>query len=305
MKIIVLSLLLMISAISFGQTDKYKAVAGTKVSLIPPKGFTASKSFSGFQNEDGLSIMVSELPADYTTIVKSFTADALKAKGMTLIDQQTIDFRNAKATLVKVNQKANGTTYLKQILIFGDSSKTVMINGIYPEEFKTFETAIKNSLLSAYYNPDQIDNGENAADFKIDVSGTPFKFTKYLAGSLSYTTDGQIPTKSADKGILVVAGSIGNTAEGDKKQFATARMKMLPRGESIEITETNPISINRLNGYELVGYGKDGTGKKQLVYLAVLFTKTDEYYMVNGSAIENLDSFLANFRKIVKTFKLK
>lgn len=305
MKITVLSLLLTISAISFGQTDKHKPVAGTKVSLIPPKGFTPAKSFSGFQHEDGLSVMVSELPADYTTIVKSFTAEALKAKGMTLIDQQIIDFRNSKATLVKVNQKANGITYLKQILVFGDSLNTVMINGIYPEELKSFETLIRNSLLSAYYNPDQNDNGENAADFKIDVSGTPFKFTKYLAGSLSYTTDGQIPTKSADKGILIVASSIGNTAEGDKKQFATARMKTLPRGETIEITETNPVSVDKLDGYELVGYGKDGGGNKQLVYLAVLFTKANEYYIVNGSSIRDFDSFLANFRKVLKTFKLK
>jgi hypothetical protein len=305
MKIGGLILLLMISALSFGQTEKYKPVAGTKISLIPPKGFIDSKSFSGFQNEDGASIMVSELPADYTIIVNSFTADAFKSKGMTLIDRQTIDFRNSKATLLKVSQKGNGITYLKQMLVFGDSLKTIMVNGIYPEEIKNIEPDIKSSLLSAYYNPDQNDNGENAANVKIDVRGTSFKFTKYLAGTLTYTTDGQIPTKSADKALMIVAGSLGNTAEGDKKQFAVAIMKKLPRGESIEITETNPMNVDGLDGYEMVGYGKDAVGNRQIVYLLVLFTKSNEYFMINGSAIGNFDSSLAAFRKIAKTFEQK
>lgn len=77
-------------------------------------------------------LLVTELPAPFQAVYKGFTASALKAEGMTLIDKQTIDFNNSKAIYVKVRQPVKGIMYLKQILVFGDSKKTVIVNGIYP-----------------------------------------------------------------------------------------------------------------------------------------------------------------------------
>ena len=64
--------------------------------------------------------MINELPAPYQSLVDGFTAEALKSRGMTLVTKQTIDFNGSKATIMDLTQSANGTTYLKQMLVFGD-----------------------------------------------------------------------------------------------------------------------------------------------------------------------------------------
>jgi hypothetical protein len=85
--------------LSFEQTDGHIKVSGTKCRLVPPSGFVAATSFSGCQNiETSASIMISELPAPYQTLVDGFTVEALKTRGMTLISKQAIDYNNSKAT---------------------------------------------------------------------------------------------------------------------------------------------------------------------------------------------------------------
>src|SRR5215218_9058385 len=115
-----LLLLLLAGYLSSGQSGNLVKVPGTKCSLIPPAGFEPSSSFGGFQNaETGASIMINEIPAPYQEMVDGFTEEALKARGMTLTSKEPIDFNHSKATMIRLNQAANGITYLKQILIFG------------------------------------------------------------------------------------------------------------------------------------------------------------------------------------------
>src|SRR5688572_71215 len=197
---------LLVGYFALGQTDKHVKVAGTKCSLVPPNGFVAATNFSGFQNaETGSSIMVNELPAPYQTITDGFTAEALKTRGMTLINKQTIDFNNSKATLIKVTQPAGGTTYIKQILIFGDANGTVLVNGIYPEASMSIESKITDALLSTVYNTSQDDNPLEAAPFTLNVEGTEYKVTKFIAGSWLYTTDAKTLT---DRLTLIIGNSL-------------------------------------------------------------------------------------------------
>jgi hypothetical protein len=226
---------LLISTLSYGQVDNYIKIVGTKYKLIPPKGFVATTKFSGFENvETGASIMVNEVPGPYKTITDEFTAEALQSKGMTLISKKTVDFNNSKATLVKVSQSVKGVTYLKQILLFGNNSSTVVVNGTYPEVHNTLEEEIINSLLSTKYDKKQIDNPLEAVPFTIDVRGTEYKFAKYMSGSLLFSTDGKIPT---NKPILIVGNSFSKVSALNQKQYAQDRLKQLPGGELSSVKE--------------------------------------------------------------------
>ncbi|MBK6993756.1 MAG: hypothetical protein IPH31_02075 [Lewinellaceae bacterium] len=143
--------LLFLVHFAFGQTEKLTKVSGTKCLLIPPSGFVVATTFSGFQNaETGASIMINEIPAPYQSIEEGFTADALKARGMTLVSKQVIDFNGSKATSINVTQPANGITYVKQMLIFGDSLTTVLVNGIYPEASKEIESKLKTPCFRQF-----------------------------------------------------------------------------------------------------------------------------------------------------------
>lgn len=296
----ILSILLIFHIISISaQTNIPISIPGTKLSIVPPTGFVLSSNFSGFQNtEKGSSIMINEMPSSYYEMSEAFDQEALKSQGMILIKKETIDFKGNKATYFNVSQKANGITYLKQILMFGDEAKTILINGIYPENFENLKNDIKTSIFSASYNENQKDNPLEAVKFMIDVSDTQYKFVKYISGSLLYSEDGKIPT---DKGIIMVGNSISKISTTDLKQYSIDRLKKLPNGENSKIISINDITIANLQGYEITA----NNNKNELVYQVMLYTKEFEYFLIIGQAFNDKEASLNIFKKIAKTFKLK
>ncbi len=286
----------------FTSAQNRVTIAGTKCSMIPPTKFVTATAFSGFQYEDiGASIMVNELPAPFSAVSPGFTAQALQSKGMTMLKKDTIDFNGGKAFYIQLSQPANGTTYLKQLLVFGDDKKTVMVNGIYPQESKGITAEVKKAMLTILYNETQPEDGLNAAPFTIDVTGTVFKFTKYIAGSLLYTTDGKIPTDGA---TFIVSNSISKVDIKDKKIFCTDRLKQLPRGDASVIQTINPVTINSLTGYEIIAEGKGKNGEPELVYQVILFEK-ENYYLIVGLTKDDFAKNKSIFKSIAQTFKLK
>lgn len=306
MKSILLSCSLLLTTFAFGQTERHKPVPGTNVSLVPPTGFSPAARFAGFQNKKaGASIMVTELSAPLQATSEGFTPGALQAKGMQLMDKQSIDFAGGKATYMLLSQQAQGQTYLKQVLLFGDSQKTVLINGVYPEASKALEKEIKAALVSTAYTEGRTADPAAAMKFRINVGGTPFRFAKNVTGSLIYNTDGEVPTRAPDKAAIVVANAHSAVAPVNRRQFCLDRLKKLPRGASITAKSVTPITVEKLSGYEIVGEGKDGSNNKQLVYQVMLFEEGGGYYLFVGTAIQNFDAYLAHFRTIAQTLQVK
>lgn len=303
MKSLIIPAFLLFTHFAIAQTEKLTKVAGTKCSLIPPKGFLPSNAFSGFQNsETGASIMINELPAPYQSLVGGFTAEALKTRGMTLLSKQTIDFNRSEATLFNVSQPANGTNFIKLMLIFGDTKVTIFVNGSYPESSKGVEPEIREALLSTVYNASQNENPLDAASFTIDIEGTDFKLIRYMSGNLIYSTDGKLPT---EKPTLIVANSLAKISPQNQQKYAEERLKKLPGGEQGVVNEMNKVTIDNLNGYEIIANGKAKDGKAELIFQVMLFTETGDYFIIVGQAKEEFDKNLESFKKISKTFKRK
>jgi hypothetical protein len=286
----------------FAQTGLYIEIPGTKCSMIPPKDFTAATNFSGFQHTaSGASIMVTELPAPVQTLVDGFTADALATRGMVLLSKQTITLGNTQpATIMHVKQPANGMIYFKWMLVFGDSSHTVLVNGIYPEAAAAIAPAIKKAVLTTVYNSRQEDKPLATVNFSIDVSGSGLQLAKYITGSLIYTADGKIPSTGT---TLIVSSSIAKYTGSNREQFAVQRLQQLAHNGTAVIKENNPVTINGLSGYEIVADSKDKDGQNEMMYQVILYTANNDYFIILGLAKDAQPGHLASFRKIAGSFK--
>ncbi len=279
------------------------AVPGTKCSLVPPTGFVPATNFAGFQHSAlGASIMITEITAPYEALVKSFTKEALAAKGMTLIKNETVDFKQGKATLVQVTQEAAGATYKKLMLLFKQNDQTVMVNGIFPVASDAIEADMKTALFSTVYNAAQDDDPLAAASFIINTAGTDFEATKFISGSLMYTTDGMIPTQ---RPIFMVAPSLQNIPAASQRQYAEQRLRKLPGAENAVIKQTTAISIDGLNGYEIIADSKTKEGKAQLTYQVMIYDSQGAYFVIVGQAAEETGKYLQQFQQLAKTFKRK
>lgn len=293
---------LLVSQFAFSQANVRTKLPGSKYSMVAPEGFVPATNFSGFQHmASGASIMFTEIPGPLSKVSEGFTADKMKTAGMTLLSKETVSLNGSPAMLLKVRQPANGKLYLKQILVFGDESKTVMVNAIYPESEKAAEPGLKNAILSIRYEEAQKNDPLNAVTFKIDVRGTPFTLASYISGGLIFSEDGKVPTA---KSSFMVVPSVSAVTVVNRKEFAIKRLNQLPRGALSIVRDAVPVNIDNLPGYEIVANGKGSKGEDELVYQVILFA-AQEYFIMVGQARENQQNHEAMFKKIARTFKRK
>lgn len=303
MEKIIFILLVFCSYFSFGQSDNHIKVNGTKCSLIPPEGFTVATKFSGFQSvSKGASIMITELPAPYKEVISGFTADELKKRNMLLTSKEKISYNNSEAYLYHLSQIANGMNYLKQFFVFGDNKYTILIVGNYPESEKSIETEITTALLSTVYNSSQTIISSDEAKFSIDTTSTGFRFVRNISGSLLYNFDGKIPSQTP---FLVVGNSFSKISENNWKAYAIDRIKKYPDGQNNVIKDIKEVTIDSLNGYEIIAYGKTNDDKQKLIYQTMLFDANGYYYSIYGEANDNLETVLESYKKVANTFKRK
>lgn len=298
-----LLLLLNLGNQAFAQNPKRQPVNGTQCTMIPPTGFVASPSFSGFMHkETSSSIMIIEIPISPDSLVGGFTKEALEGKGMKLIKLELIEYQGKPATYLSATQFAYGQTFVKQILLFGDSSSTVMVNGIYPQKAKKLASVVKKTLFTTEIDKKILLQPEESAPYAVDVSGSDFKFPSYMTGSLSYSTT---DAKSATKPILVIANSLGSVFYLNEKTFAEKRVNEMPGNADLIIDSTRAIEIANMDGYEIVAHAKDKNGNPKLTYTVMLFDDDNHYFIIHGEAQEQLDDYLLLFKKIAKSFRLK
>lgn len=278
-------------------------IPGTKCRMAPPADFRQATAFSGFQNQRlGASIMVAEMPGDYRKLILQFDAELLKKSGMEMLGKKIMIFNGSDAAMVQVRQITNGITYLKDILIFGDSNNTVMINSSYPEIHKSIAGDIQTAILSTRYDANQKTDALSAVPFTIDVTGTDFKLATLISGSLLYTTDGKIPTV---KPSLIVAKSFNKVPKELQERYAKVRIRKYPRGEDTEIKEINPVSVDNMDGFEIVGDGKSKDGTPALVYQMMLFDESGDYYVVMGQCTENMPENVKVYKSVARTLRRK
>ncbi len=311
MKTTITLLFLCLSFIVFGQnsaaklTIAHQHVAGTKVSLIPPKDFTKAVNFIGFQQtKSGSSLMVLNIPGSFTTIVAGFTKEGLLTQGVDASKIENMKVGSLPAVFITAEQKAYGNTYTKYILAFGSEKETILLNGIFPKDQPALKDPMKKALLSVVYEATKKTNPFDSIDYKIDTTGTGLVFANSVSNSMIFNRDGIIPSKSKDQAAIIITKSFSSVMISDKKTFAINRIKQLPI-EIEKIISTTPITVDSISGYEVIADAKDKkSGVKEKAYQVLLF-KDAIYYMFFASCEANFDMNIELFRKIVNTFELK
>lgn len=284
------------------------SVKGTKINLIKPEGFIESTNFPGFQqNTTGATIVVTEFPGAYTDVASGFTTENLKPRGMNLLSKENISVDSYKGFLVKFTQNANGQEYGKLGIIFGDDKESVFIVASFPIELeKELSTLLKDSLISAKWDRKKEVDPFADLSFNVDASGS-LKFAKRLQSTLLYSKDGKFPVE-VDTPIFVVGKSVSDfpTGTNDFKAFAESRLNQSAENKNITIESGEAITINSLNGYEIVATGNDAASNAPLAIYQVLLFDDKNYFIMQGLVgIKSKDQFLAEFKKMAQSFKKK
>ena len=285
------------------EKPKPTAIPGTKFQMIAPPGFQLAQSFSGFSNDSlKASIMVSDVPTSMKTIAAGFTKEKLSASGLSLICTDSLLVNGLPCHILHITQQVGDIKYLKKILLFGDSSKTTIVNGIYPATAAHLGKPIQNALLSIEYNNNLNDDPMQAVNFTIDTIGSGLLLAKYQNGTLLFSKDGKIPTTAP---TLIVGSSFSAQNIADKKQFSIDRLKLLPGGITAQIQSLIPVKQGNLEGFEIVSKAKIYGDKEDLLYQCLFFDKKGNYFMVVGLANVEMTKNLQVFRKMAESLEPK
>ena len=285
-------------------TDEHVLIRGTNISMIPPDNYVLSEEFKGFHRpEDETSmIIVMEIPQSYYEVSASFTREMLVEQGMVLSSKSEVKVNGYNGDLIDLIQVANGLTFSKLILIYGDSFETTMINGVFLKDSTVLAEKITQSVKSTVVNTHIVVDPRGDLDYNLTESQGNLQFHSVVGNAILFSRDGVIPTESPERIILATDKSYEKSEIADKKEFCVARVKTYPYEFQIMTDRgVNEIELDGLKGYEL--YALKGTDQEKEMYQAIVFNDSGGYYVFVGTYLTGDENAERDILGVISTFK--
>ncbi|MEM6631975.1 MAG: hypothetical protein AAF694_20025 [Bacteroidota bacterium] len=265
-------------------SESHIRVPGTGVFLIPPPNFEPSENFKGFQSpaDQTSMIMVMEIPGPYQEVSAGFREEHLGPRGMELKGREEVQLYGYSGMLIEVTQEANGMLFSKHILVYGDSSQTTMINGVFLADSSWTGKNIQKSILSTFIDNTLMEDPRSTLDFSLEESGTGFQFVTVVGNGMLFNRDGKIPTESEDQANLIADKSFQKLEIADNKLYCISRLKKYPDEYSVSVDrEIAEVEIDGLNGYTLYAHRTDDSPEH--AYQVILFPEDGGYFLFFGT----------------------
>jgi len=225
---------------------------------------------------------------------------------MVLLNKQLVKVSGWEGMLAQVKHDISGTAYLKWVLVLGDETESVVISATFPKEReRQLSRKLRASVLTSMWDRKNSIPLTEGLNFSITEKGE-LRITKRISNGLLFSKCGVFPSKDIDDPILVVAPSFRRTDIGDPEEFAQARVFKTAQVTDIEIESTNKVTIDTLEGYEIVAAAKDkDSGRPMTVFQVILFEEQG-YFLIGGLvSSKNREPSLKVFREMANTFRRK
>jgi hypothetical protein len=238
---------------------------GVRLGLAPLVGLAKSKTFPGFESEDGtVKVLVTELPTDaYGEIKKLFTENPQGAAGIKPRSMET-PAGTAYYTAESAKEGANTVRRYSMIVSGGTFSGYIAVQ--VPENAtKIYSDDAVQQMFStvALRKEVPVEEQLDLMPFKLTDLGN-FKNVRTLApGAAMILADGNEDTGFEPAPFMII-GLIGQTPPepDDRARFAQQTATQIPGVREARLTMSEPIRIDGMPAYEtrIEGVsGKDNT----------------------------------------------
>jgi hypothetical protein len=301
-----LIVLLVITAFSQSKEPQAARVVGTRVSLKPPLDFKPASQFPGYGLESfGSSIVVTEIPGPFSEVSAGFSDSmALMKKGMSALNKQEVKINGQSGLLVQIRHILSVGEFLKWILVFGDEKESVIVTATLPKEFENkLSEKMKASILTATWDREKNISPTEGLNFTVSEKGD-LKLAKRFVNMLAFTKGGIFPDRAIDNPFFTVGQSISKYEISDTEAFARSRILQTTGIADIEIEQSSKVTIDNLNGYEMVARGKDKeSGQPMVIYQTILFESQSYYIMLGVISNRQRETYLTLYRETARSFK--
>jgi hypothetical protein len=285
----------------------YVSFPALGLKLIRPEGFDDAENFYGFQQPNTQSsVMAVRVAGPYAQITAGFTAEQMKTRGMVLNSKENIEIAGKSGILVGVEQAAYGIDFSKWIVAFGNESETTIITATFPSEYKLqLSEQLKTVVLSAIDDDSTSIESSNEIGFSI-IASDKLRLSQGVGKMLLYTMDGDNMKKAPDDPLFIATPSISAVEISDQRQFAVRRLFQTAHTRVGSVVETNPITIDGSNGYELLAEAEHSESGTPLRLYQVILFDGNSYFLMQGLVGTKLQAdYLPEFRRMARTLTRK
>jgi len=300
------------------KTSDHIEIPGTKYIIIKPdESFYIAQDYTGLQNADlEAGMNITELPIPFDTVLPFFSKDIPPKNGKLIFEKDfimneyTVKLYKTevihKSAIDKIsNPDAEGDPRVLWLMIYGDENLCITISATYPSSMDSvLSDKFNNSLLSFLYLKDKDVDPLDGLTFSINTENSPLRFASVLmqTGAV-FSIDGKFPSQSPDRTTYMIFVMPFDVDQEEQREKAI-RTVQKPSQENIEIREVKSVNIDRLNGYEVVGYERNENGEFTMNYSVTLFD-TKRHFIIKGISKIEIEDRLEMFRRISRTFELR
>lgn len=293
------------------KTENHIEIPGTKLLMIKPdSSFTIATEYTGLTNKQlSAGINITEMPMSFDVVLPMFSKDIL-SKDAKLILEKDLKMNGYNAKLYKttttnkslLNPDKEGSPIVFWLLIYGNENICFTVAASYPtSKDNALSDKMQTSLLSFIYLKDKVVDPLEGLVFKINLNNTPLKFaTTLLQTGAIFNTDGKFPSDAADRTSFSVMIMPIEIDAKEQKEMAIKTVKKY-NDKGVTLKEVNPVTLDGLHGYEVIGFEKKDGKDVILNYAVTLFDK-ERYFILNGLTEKN---YLDMFKRISRTFVLR
>ena len=284
------------------KTDKHVNIPGTRLYIVPPTGFSVSSTPAGLQKGDSSMITIADLTTgNFYSNTASFNKKGFEQKGIKIFDYQDIKVNGFPAKYVSLQGDANAKMYW---LVFGDSSFSTMLMGVYPAADQTTGNQIVSALNTIHYDKTKKVDPFEAAAFSLDDKQSKFKFFQFNANMYVYTIDGVNNKDNPDAPFIVVTQMPKDRNTTTKEVARMILDKMQGYGlTNAEVKNATQEKIDGYDAYEAEVHGQM-EGKASIIFQFVI-AKGDKVISMQGVTKTDLEENLQAFRSLSRTIRFK
>jgi hypothetical protein len=280
-------------------TSEHQRVEGTKIYMIIPEDFESVAEMIGFRQIDtDNSLIIRESAGSYKELRQTFLTENLTVRGIKIEEMQKLSLNGDEAMFYRLTQKVHRTVFTKLLLFYGDDDYCVLLSAVMKQQDgKRTEERFKNAMFSIAYKEDNATQILPKGIY-LNLDHSSLKFARSFGDAVIYTINGSTSQSALAECSLFVGNGQKKDKE-DKATFAQERFKKQSKSP-ITITQQAEVTINGLNGYEMIGTTTI-EDKTRWLHQVLLF-QDEKYYILMGSTMQ--EGKLVDFQRIAKTFKL-
>lgn len=286
-------------------TPQHERVAGTRVSIVPPRGFEVASHLSGFWDPNSkITLVVVTLPGAYSEVVRGFSdQDALALQGMHVTAAEDRPCNSYQGRLVHIRQVTTEIDAVKLIWVFGDEQTTIMVTGVYhTTQAESWAPVIEQAVLGAVWQP----------ELELDpLEGLPIRITdtaemrlfSTIGGSLLYTQDGLADEEQTGKPMFMCVAAL-KSISGDRERLFERRFRQIGPFKRVKTGDMDTITIDGLQGFVGVATAQvRKSDEPRSIYQVMLFEGQSYWAMQGICATDQFESALPNFERMARSFR--